>query len=248
MVTISGCSHLKLNLKAKIYKYVNSITQRCPNKIIKISQFEEDFCHLPPVSATPVVHLDYSEYLQEFSKKFETALLVYSGAWGKLIHEKNISRKSRGTVPLSTRSDSHNPTIPKLCLYTVWVGEYERIVLWKHRFVQRVVITSQEFMQVWSMHENAFNASLSCLMQKLFSAFSIVLVITYQCMVSCVHEKCNQFIPMCVFYEKCNQCMLRCVYEKRILWILKYVWKMHSLPFYVCLWKCIQDIIIYVYE
>ncbi len=43
-------------------------------KIIKIFQFE-DFCHLPPVSC-------------EFSKKFETALLVYSGAWGKLIHEK----------------------------------------------------------------------------------------------------------------------------------------------------------------
>jgi hypothetical protein len=29
------------------------------------------------------------EYLREFSKKFETALMVYSGAWGKLIHEKN---------------------------------------------------------------------------------------------------------------------------------------------------------------
>jgi hypothetical protein len=28
------------------------------------------------------------EYLREFSKKFETALMVYSGAWGKLIHEK----------------------------------------------------------------------------------------------------------------------------------------------------------------
>jgi hypothetical protein len=35
MGTISGCSHLKLNLKAKIYIYVNSTTQRCPNKIIK---------------------------------------------------------------------------------------------------------------------------------------------------------------------------------------------------------------------
>jgi hypothetical protein len=57
MGTISGCSHLKLNLKAKIYIYVNSTTQRCPNKIIKIFQFE-DFCHLPPVSATPVVHLE----------------------------------------------------------------------------------------------------------------------------------------------------------------------------------------------
>ncbi len=57
MCTISGCSHLKLNLKAKIYIYVKSTTQRCPNKIIKIFQFE-DFCHLPPVSATPLVHLE----------------------------------------------------------------------------------------------------------------------------------------------------------------------------------------------
>jgi hypothetical protein len=41
------------------------------------------------------------EYLREFSKKFEKAVLVYSDAWGKLIHEKTRSRKSRDTVPLS---------------------------------------------------------------------------------------------------------------------------------------------------
>ncbi len=42
------------------------------------------------------------DYFREFLKKFETALLVYSGAWGKLIHEKkNRSRKSRDTVPLN---------------------------------------------------------------------------------------------------------------------------------------------------
>jgi hypothetical protein len=33
------------------------------------------------------------EYLCEFSKKIETALIVYSGAWGKLIHEKNQKSK-----------------------------------------------------------------------------------------------------------------------------------------------------------
>ncbi len=33
------------------------------------------------------------EYLREFSKKFETVLMVYSGAWGKLIHEKNQKQK-----------------------------------------------------------------------------------------------------------------------------------------------------------
>ncbi len=35
-----------------------------------------------------------------FRKIFETALIGYSKAWGKLIHEKTQSRKSRGTVPL----------------------------------------------------------------------------------------------------------------------------------------------------
>ncbi len=40
------------------------------------------------------------EYLREFSKKFKTDLIVHSGVWGKLIHKKTWSRKSRGTVPL----------------------------------------------------------------------------------------------------------------------------------------------------
>ncbi len=34
-----------------------------------------------------------SEHLREFSKKFKTALMVYSGAWGKLIHGKNQKQK-----------------------------------------------------------------------------------------------------------------------------------------------------------
>jgi hypothetical protein len=47
MGTISGCRHLKVYLKAKIYVYVNSSSQRCPNKIIK-TFLVEDFFHLPP--------------------------------------------------------------------------------------------------------------------------------------------------------------------------------------------------------
>ncbi len=57
METISGCRYIKVNLKAKIYIYINSTTERCPNTIIKIFPIE-DFFHLPPVSATPVVHLE----------------------------------------------------------------------------------------------------------------------------------------------------------------------------------------------
>ncbi len=49
MGTISGCRHLKVNLKAKIYIYVSSSTQSWPNKIIKIFLIE-DFFHLPPVA------------------------------------------------------------------------------------------------------------------------------------------------------------------------------------------------------
>jgi hypothetical protein len=37
----------------------------------------------------------HCEYPREFSKKIETA-------WGKLIHKITRSKKSRGTVPLST--------------------------------------------------------------------------------------------------------------------------------------------------
>ncbi len=43
------------------------------------------------------------EYLREFSKKFETALMVYSGPWGKLIHEKNQKQKISWHCPFKTR-------------------------------------------------------------------------------------------------------------------------------------------------
>ncbi len=45
------------------------------------------------------------QYLSEFSKKIETVLTVYrySGAWGKMIHEKTWSKKSRDTVPLKDK-------------------------------------------------------------------------------------------------------------------------------------------------
>jgi hypothetical protein len=33
------------------------------------------------------------EYLREFSKKFEMILMLLSGAWGKVIHEKNLEQK-----------------------------------------------------------------------------------------------------------------------------------------------------------
>ncbi len=94
MATISCSRYHKVNLKAKIYIYVSSTTQRCSNKIIKILLLE-GFFHLPPVST-----LSY-EYLREFSKKFETALMVYSEAWGKLVPEKNQKQKISWHCPFN---------------------------------------------------------------------------------------------------------------------------------------------------
>jgi hypothetical protein len=42
------------------------------------------------------------EYLLEFLQKFETVLLEYSEAGGKLIHEKTERKKSCDTVPLNS--------------------------------------------------------------------------------------------------------------------------------------------------
>jgi hypothetical protein len=55
--TILDCLYLTVNLKEKIYLYVNSTTQRCPNKIIKTFLIEDIF-YLLQVSMTLLVHLE----------------------------------------------------------------------------------------------------------------------------------------------------------------------------------------------
>jgi hypothetical protein len=74
METISGCRDPKVNLKAK------STSQRCPKKIIKTFMIEDFF--------------------RKFSKKFEMALMAYSWAWGKLIHEKKPKVENLMTLSL----------------------------------------------------------------------------------------------------------------------------------------------------
>jgi hypothetical protein len=64
--------------------------------------------NLPPVSLTPVsttqgelvakfaagvVDTGGAPCLREFSKKFEMILMLLSGAWRKVIHEKNLKQK-----------------------------------------------------------------------------------------------------------------------------------------------------------
>jgi hypothetical protein len=91
MATISGCRHLKVNLKAKIYIFVNSTTQRCPNKIIKIFQLE-GFFHLPPMSLTPVANLELRISPRNFEKIRNGPNGLIRGL-GKLIQEKNQKQK-----------------------------------------------------------------------------------------------------------------------------------------------------------
>ncbi len=100
---ISDCWHLKVNLKEKLDLCVNSTTQRC-KKIIK------DCFHLPPVSKTQLVHLELRISQRIFEEKFEMAFMVYSGTWGKLIHEKN----------LKLEISWHCPFNGKLCKFRLW--------------------------------------------------------------------------------------------------------------------------------
>ncbi len=54
----------------------------------------EDFLHLPPVSLTPVANLEVRISPRIFEKiRNNPNGTVYSGAWGKLIHEKNQKSK-----------------------------------------------------------------------------------------------------------------------------------------------------------
>jgi hypothetical protein len=74
----------KVNLKKKIYLYVNSTTQRCPNKTFRTFLI----CHRCQRQEWRTL---IWEYLCKFSKKFETALMGYSRAWRKLVHEKYLN-------------------------------------------------------------------------------------------------------------------------------------------------------------
>ncbi len=62
---------------------------------------------LPPASLIPVVHL-----VLRIFKKFETVLMGYSGAGGKLTHEKTRSKKYHDTVPLNITKEIFRLTVP----------------------------------------------------------------------------------------------------------------------------------------
>jgi hypothetical protein len=69
LIPVANNGNLIRLLKENIYLYVNSTTQRCPNKIIK-NFLIEYFFPLPPVPTTPVVHCTLScEYLEKNLKR-----------------------------------------------------------------------------------------------------------------------------------------------------------------------------------
>jgi hypothetical protein len=98
MGTISDCWHLKVNLKAKIYIYVSSTTQRWPNKIIKIFLIE-DFFHLPPVSLTPVANLELRISPRIF-EKIQNGLKGILRGWGETDSWKEPEAKNLVTLSL----------------------------------------------------------------------------------------------------------------------------------------------------
>jgi hypothetical protein len=100
MATISGCIYHKVNLKAKIYIYYNSTTQRCQNKIIKIFLLE-GFFHLPTVSLTPVANLELRISPRIFEKILNSPNGIFRGLGETGLRKKTRSKKSRETVPLS---------------------------------------------------------------------------------------------------------------------------------------------------
>ncbi len=61
--------NLKSTWRKKIYRYANSTTKSCPKEIRKTFLILR-FFHLPPVSKTPVMHLEL-QYLRKFSKNFK---------------------------------------------------------------------------------------------------------------------------------------------------------------------------------
>ncbi len=56
--------------------------------------------NLSPLLLIPVVHLDLRIYPRIFEKNFKVVLLGYSGAGGKLIHEKKPEAKNLLTLSL----------------------------------------------------------------------------------------------------------------------------------------------------
>ncbi len=68
------------------------------------------------------------EYLREFSKKFETVLMEYSGAGGKLIHEKNQKHKISWHCPFKDVEKFGLTSIQYSITFSFLAGNFNIIV------------------------------------------------------------------------------------------------------------------------
>ncbi len=99
MRTVSGCRNFKVNLKAKIYNMVTLLPKGAQIKLLTFLCLKIfSICHRCRWHRWCTLS---REYLREFSKKIEKAVLVYSDAWGKLIHEKNQKSKISWHCPFN---------------------------------------------------------------------------------------------------------------------------------------------------
>ncbi len=98
IATISGCRHLKVNLKAKLFYMFPLLPKGDQIKLLKFFWLKIFFiCHRCRWHRWQTLSC---EYLREFLKKFETVLMEYSGAGGNWFMKRTRSKKSRDTVPL----------------------------------------------------------------------------------------------------------------------------------------------------
>jgi hypothetical protein len=98
MDTISDYWHLKVNLKEKIYLYVNSTTQRCSKKELKLFWLKI-FSFVTGVNDTGGAPWA-ANISANFRKNSKRPEWYTNGLGGKKLIKKTWSGKSRGAVPL----------------------------------------------------------------------------------------------------------------------------------------------------
>jgi hypothetical protein len=62
-----------------------------------------------------------NEYIPEFSKKIAMTLMIFSGAWGKVIHEKDLKQKISLHCPFNIR---HATICTVYSLSVKWASSY----------------------------------------------------------------------------------------------------------------------------
>ncbi len=76
----------------------------------------------------PVVHLDLRICLKIF-EKFEMTLMLFSGAWVKMSYEKNLTQKSRDTMPSNGQFTLHS-------VLNIWLHITRRVIVWRRQGIE----------------------------------------------------------------------------------------------------------------